>query len=105
MEVGKARCSMFIASAVACVFVMIAGIVLVALARCSRADAVYPRCVSCGYDVGGLESATVCSECGADLTAPRAIAVAERTRIDRRRMWAGLLLIVIGFAGLVMRMS
>lgn len=96
---------MLITFVVACILAMIAGIVLVALARRSRADAVYPRCVSCGYDVGGVERTTVCSECGAELTAPRAIATAERTRIDRRRLWAGLLMIAVGFGGLVLTMG
>jgi len=84
------------------VIAVIAGMAFVVHARRPHADEVYTRCVSCGYDVSGRDGAVTCTECGADLTAPRATVVVERTRLDRHRLGLGLLLVIVGLAGFVL---
>ena len=47
--------------------------------RGRRADA-HPLCRRCGFDLTGNPDAQICTECGADLTRPRAIKVGHRSR-------------------------
>jgi len=58
----------------------------------------HPVCRKCGFDLFGLPAgAEKCSECGADLTRPKAIRIGNR----RRRLpliWTGGFIFLIGFA-------
>src|SRR4051794_1857571 len=55
-----------------------------------------PRCARCKYDLRGFaqEVARVCSECGADLTRPRAVRFGDYRRRPRR-IFGGLGIIVL----------
>ena len=54
----------------------------------------HPICRRCGFDLFGLpEGATTCSECGADLSAPRAVRIGHRRKLGRV-LAAGILLLL-----------
>ena len=55
----------------------------------------HPICRRCGFDLFGLPGGvTTCSECGADLSAPRAVRIGHRRRLGRM-LAAGVLLLLL----------
>ena len=51
--------------------VAVAGLALAAIGLRGRRVDAHPHCRRCGYDLAGTPDATVCTECGRDLTAER----------------------------------
>ena len=61
----------------------VAGLVLAAIGLRGRRVDAHPHCRRCGYDLAGTPDATVCTECGRDLTAERAVRHGTRARRGR----------------------
>ena len=73
--------------------VAVLGLSLVALGLRGRRVGDHPLCRQCGFDLRGTPAATVCNECGADLTRPKAIQIGHLQRRRRQLAW-GLALLV-----------
>ena len=71
----------------------VAGLGLTLLGLHGRRIDDHPLCRRCGFDLFGNPGATTCTECGADLTRPRAVTVGHRVR-RRGPLWAGAALLV-----------
>jgi len=72
--------------AAAIVALLLAGVVLLLLGFRGRLVSTHPHCRACGFDLAGLPepiAARPCPECGADLTARRAIRPGRRCRRPR----------------------
>jgi hypothetical protein len=65
-----------------CALVVLAGLALIALGVRGRRVGDHPYCRLCGFDLFGKpETSTVCSECGSNLVARRAVVIGVRRRI------------------------
>jgi predicted nucleic acid-binding Zn ribbon protein len=82
---------------------LVAGIVLTVRGLRGRRVDDHPHCRKCGFDLIGLpEGVNRCSECGADLTRPRAIREGRRQRRPVALVFGlSALLFVLGGIGLV----
>ena len=78
--------------------VAVAGLALAAIGLRGRRVDAHPHCRRCGYDLAGTPDATVCTECGRDLTAERAVRHGTRRRRGRF-VAAGVALLLLGLAG------
>gem|GEM_PF-4291386 len=82
--------------------VLILGLVFLIIGRRGRRVGSHPVCRRCSFDLRGKpESSSRCAECGADLTAPRAIAFGQK-QPRRPILWTGAVLASVAFIGLAL---
>src|SRR5690348_5115483 len=59
---------------------MLAGIALIVMGVRGRHVGDHPYCRKCGFDLFGVVERTHCPECGADVTAAKAVRIGSRVR-------------------------